>query len=1261
LPVWVSIALVNSRSDVPLVWSAPGLFSYSSGLPILSGSGTPAVGDGINSQLYVQTSTTPQTIWFKQSGTWNRLVGSTLYADLTSTQTIAGIKTFSSPIVGSVTGTAENVTGVVAIVNGGTSSTTASGARSALGVTATGQDTTYAYRANNLSDLASASTARTNLGLGSAAVLTAGAANGVATLDAGGTVPLSQIPASIQGGVSYQGTWNASTNTPTLTSSVGTKGYYYVVSTAGSTNLNGITSWNIGDWAIYNGTAWEKIDNTDAVTSVNGYTGTVVLTQPDIAGTASLTTVQTLTNKTLTSPKINEILDTNGNEILGLSPTASATDFVTIKNGIGVGVPLHVYADGPSTNIGLHIQPKGSGLVTISDGTDFNKGIRFRSSGSAASAVTLLDAVATAGRVVTLPDATTTLVGRDTTDTLTNKTIAFGSNTFSGSLAIANGGTGQTTANAAFNALVPSQTGNIGKYLTTNGTDTSWGTNPLGDVVGPASATANGIALFDGTTGKLLKDSASTDGLINGLTVGRGAGAVSTNTAVGSEALSNGSQSGARNTSLGFRASYLNTSGENITAVGAYALYSNDTGSNNIAVGYGAIDSNLSVSYNIGVGSGALQSNTTSSFNTSIGYQSQYNGNGTQNTSLGAYAMFTNGGGASNTALGYASVGNGTLTGSFNTSVGDQSLYNISSGSNNTAIGYKAGYLNTGASGLAVLGYLAAYKATTGSDFLVAIGDSAAYNHETGASMTAVGRRAFFTNVSGNDNTGVGINAGYYVTGSNNTALGSAALQGNTGATGSNNTAVGKEAFYLNTTASNNTGVGYQAGYNNTSGTQNVFIGHSSGYYNQTGIENTFIGFSANGNGSGGTASAGNTGVGRAVLNNNYGNYNTAVGNGALQLNSSASNNTAVGYQAGYSQVNGGATYNTYLGYSAGYAVTSGTRNTYLGHSSGPNVNLSTGSSNISVGSQSLTYISSGSNNTAMGDSALYNNTTASNNVAVGYFALKANQTGALNNALGYLAGQSLVDGAVNVAIGGLALATCVSGNTNTAVGHSAMEGGTGSGNTILGYNAGKALTTGSYNTIVGYYNGLTSQSNMVVLADGQQSAVFQSSPGYSVALYDATIKAGTGITFPASQYASSDANTLDDYEEGTWNPVLGDLSGNNFTMSVVDGRYTKIGNQVTATLIANWSSIGSVTSGPLRCTLPIACNGSDYARFSAALGYLSGFDTTLGTKQITSNLDQGLAYLTFYQTNDNASPTILPANSCSGSGGLQATITYFV
>lgn len=87
------------------------------------------------------------------------------------------------------------------------------------------------------------------------------------------------------GALNYKGTWNANTNSPTLTSGVGTKGDYYVVSTAGTTNLDGITDWQIGDWAVFNGTAWQKIDNTDLVQSVNGQTGAVVLTAPDVGAT----------------------------------------------------------------------------------------------------------------------------------------------------------------------------------------------------------------------------------------------------------------------------------------------------------------------------------------------------------------------------------------------------------------------------------------------------------------------------------------------------------------------------------------------------------------------------------------------------------------------------------------------------------------------------------------------------------------------------------------------------------------------------------------------------------------------------------------------------------------------------------------------------------------------------------------------------------------------------------------------------------------
>lgn len=89
------------------------------------------------------------------------------------------------------------------------------------------------------------------------------------------------------GAVTYKGTWDAATNTPTLASGSGTQGDYYVVNVAGSTNLDGITDWQIGDWAIFNGSVWQKVDNTDAVSSVNGQVGTVVLTAANVGAAAN--------------------------------------------------------------------------------------------------------------------------------------------------------------------------------------------------------------------------------------------------------------------------------------------------------------------------------------------------------------------------------------------------------------------------------------------------------------------------------------------------------------------------------------------------------------------------------------------------------------------------------------------------------------------------------------------------------------------------------------------------------------------------------------------------------------------------------------------------------------------------------------------------------------------------------------------------------------------------------------------------------------
>lgn len=71
------------------------------------------------------------------------------------------------------------------------------------------------------------------------------------------------------GALNYKGTWNASTNTPALASGVGTKGDYYVVSVSGTTTLDGISTWGVGDWATFNGSVWQRVEGGADLNGVN--------------------------------------------------------------------------------------------------------------------------------------------------------------------------------------------------------------------------------------------------------------------------------------------------------------------------------------------------------------------------------------------------------------------------------------------------------------------------------------------------------------------------------------------------------------------------------------------------------------------------------------------------------------------------------------------------------------------------------------------------------------------------------------------------------------------------------------------------------------------------------------------------------------------------------------------------------------------------------------------------------------------------------
>ena len=90
-------------------------------------------------------------------------------------------------------------------------------------------------------------------------------------------------------GLVYKGTWNANTNTPTLASGTGTTGEFYIVSVAGSTNLDGITDWQVGDWAIFVEVGvtdtWQKIDNSQSITGSGATNKITKWTAPTVLGT----------------------------------------------------------------------------------------------------------------------------------------------------------------------------------------------------------------------------------------------------------------------------------------------------------------------------------------------------------------------------------------------------------------------------------------------------------------------------------------------------------------------------------------------------------------------------------------------------------------------------------------------------------------------------------------------------------------------------------------------------------------------------------------------------------------------------------------------------------------------------------------------------------------------------------------------------------------------------------------------------------------
>lgn len=372
------------------------------------------------------------------------------------------------------------------------------------------------------------------------------AVNGVATLDGTGKIPLSQLPASL---VEYQGTWDASTNTPTLSNASGpynVQGFFFIVSVAGTVNFGaGPITFNSGDWVLFDGSVWQRAVQSNVVQSVNGQTGIVTinainqLTGDVVAGPASQSQSQssTIQPNVVSNSKLAQ-MPTHTYKGNNTGSTANALDLTSTQ----VTADLNLFTSslqglvpasgGGTTNFlradGTFAIPPGTGTATVtsvaladSTGTFSITGSPVTSSGTLTLSAFQSQAQHTflAAPFASSGAPTFRLVDPSDIPTLNQNTTGTASN-ITGTVLITHGGTGQTTTTAAFNALSPLTTagdiiyenitpsatrlpiGSGGQILTVSGGLPIWA-NPA------TSGTVTSVALADGSTTPIFTISGS--------------------------------------------------------------------------------------------------------------------------------------------------------------------------------------------------------------------------------------------------------------------------------------------------------------------------------------------------------------------------------------------------------------------------------------------------------------------------------------------------------------------------------------------------------------------------------------------------------------------------------------------------------------------------------------------------------------------------------------------------------------------------------
>ncbi len=443
--------------------------------------------------------------------------------------------------------------------------------------------------------------------------------------------------------------------------------------------------------------------------------------------------------------------------------------------------------------------------------------------------------------------------------------------------------------------------------------------------------------------------------------------------------------------------------------VNAFASYASGSGAG-VAIGFNAMNAATGGNNAVAIGYQALSTPTGSSSSTAVGFQSMQNATtaSSNNVALGANSLRFSAG-SNNIGIGVGALTSTatTLTGTQNIAIGTNAGTAMTTGVGNTLIGYLALTSAATLSSTVAIGFQSMNAATTAATFNTAIG----YNTlpvSAGADNTAVGYESGQAMTSGADNTLVGYTAGLRIsTGASNTAVGSAALAGPN--TLSNATAIGYQAMTAATIAATfNTSVGYQA------------------------LQNS--------------AAANCTAMGYAAL-----------GSGSSM---SGADNTAIGYNTGVAM--GAGASNTLIGSGAGVAITSGSSNTLVGYQASATAN--TLANAVAIGYKAMNAATTAATfNTAVGYEALQTS-QAADNTAVGYLALgNATLTGADNTCVGYEAGQSMTSGNQNVIIGSTAGSAFTSNAANIIIGYGATAtAGANSNNVVIGTSATAGAFSGS-------------------------------------------------------------------------------------------------------------------------------------------------------------------------------------------------------